>query len=791
MFKSYFKIAFRNLLRHKLFTGLNIFGLATGMTCSLLIFLWVQDELSYDRFNKNAGNIYRLTARVTDIEAAVVPPAMAAAMKAEIPGVRNATRIAPFQRVITVGTRKFDEKNMYFADTNFLKIFSYPLLQGSVNKILTEPDGVVLTEATAVRYFGTVDNAVGKTIYIDNDIKGTNLRVTGILKNIPANSHLQFDLLLPIQLYDIINSPEGAWTNYDVYTYFELEDHFPVNSAALNKIARQATEMHRRNDKTQIPASFSVQPLTDIHLYSHYMLDVPGQGNKDYVIIFSLVAVFVLLIACINFMNLATALSSQRAKEVGLRKTIGAERFQLVLQFMGESLLIAFISLIMAVVFVVLLLPLFNDLASKNISISLLNARIVTLLLATAVLVGVVSGSYPAFFLSSFKPVKVLKGTTVLSGGKSYLRNGLVVIQFAISVILMVCTLVVYNQLQFIKNKDMGFDKENLLYVKMPEVGDLHDNKEALTNLLDQYSGIRSYTITDNLPTYITSGIEVKSSAMKPTDHLLGYRLRTDENFIKTFGMHLLAGRFFSKDMKSDDTTYVVNETALKAMHIKFSEAVGQKIIFNDGEGTIIGVVKDFNFKPIQQPVEPLIMKRNFAGGYLVMRTTAGNISAVIASIKKVFGKVYGDYPFSYGFVDEDVQKLYLAEQRMGKLFNIFSLLSIIISCLGLFGLATFATQKRFKEIGVRKVLGASEAGIVAMLTKDFIRLVMIALVIAFPIASWAMNKWLDNFFYRINIDWWVFVLTGCAALAIAFLTVGYQSLKAALADPIKSLRTE
>ncbi|SHN38687.1 ABC transporter permease [Chitinophaga sp. CF418] len=786
MFKSYFKIAFRNLVRQKLFTGLNIFGLATGMTCSLLIFLWVQDELSFDKFNKNAGNIYRLTARIGDNEAATVPPAMAAAMKAEIPGVKNATRIAPFHRMVTVGTTKFDEKDIYFADTNFLKIFSYPLLSGNVNTALAAPDAVVLTEATAIRYFGTADGAIGKTIYIDNDIKGTNLTVTGILKNVPANSHLQFDLLLPMQLYDKINSPDGAWTNFDVYTYLELSDH-----AALSKIARQAYEIRARNDKFPLPVSFFAQPLTDIHLYSHYMLDVPGQGNKDYVMISSLVAIFILLIACINFMNLSTALSSQRAKEVGLRKTIGAERFQLILQFMGESLLITAVSLVIAIALAALLLPLFNDLTSKSISLNLLSIRIVSSLLATAVLVGVVSGSYPAFFLSSFKPVKVLKGVAGLHGRKSFLRNGLVIVQFAISVILMVCTLVVYRQLQFIKNKNIGFDKENLLYVKMPEVGDLHANKEALTTTLDQYSGIRSYTIADNLPTYISNGMELRGPAMKSTDYLMGYRLRTDANFIKTFNMQLVAGRFFSKDMKGDDTTYVVNETAIKAMHLTPSEAIGLTITFNDAVGTIIGVVKDFNFKPIQQPVEPLVMKNNFAGGYVVMRTTPGNMQAIIGSIKKVFEKVYGDYPFSYGFVDEDLQKLYLAEQRMGKLFNIFSVLSIIISSLGLFGLATFATQKRFKEIGIRKVMGASEAGIVAMLTKDFIRLVAFALVIAFPVAWWAMNKWLDNFFYRIDIGWWMFALAGCVALAIAFLTVSYQSIKAAVADPIKSLRTE
>lgn len=792
MFKSYFKIAFRNLRRNKLFTGLNILGLATGMTCSLLIFLWVQDELSFDRFNKNAGHMYRITAKVSDVEAAVVPIPVAATMKAEIPAVKNATRIAAYQRMITVGTKRFDEKNIYFADTNFLRMFDYPLLSGNVHTVLTGPNEAVITEATAIRYFGTAENVVGKTIYIDNDIKGTNLIVTGILKNIPSNSHLQFDMLLPIQLYDRMNSQvlAEAWGNFDVYTYFQLDDKYPVTPVALGKIAQQVGQMHARNDK-QIGASFFIQPLTDIHLHSHFMLDVPGQGNSGYVTTFSLIAVFILLIACINFMNLATALSTQRSKEVGLRKTIGAQRFQLVLQFMGESLLISFISLMIAVIFAALLLPWFNELAAKSMSISLLNIKIVLALLAIAVLVGVVSGSYPAFFLSSFKPVKVLKGDKSLHGGRSFFRNGLVVLQFAISVILMICTVVVYRQLQFIKNRDIGFNKENLLYVQMPRIGDLHDNKQAIENILNQYPGIKSYTITDNLPTYVTSGMKIDWPDMKPTDQVLAYRLRTDGNFMKTFDMHLVAGRFFVKDSKTDDTTYVVNETAVKAMRMTPAEAVGKSVSINDKEGAIIGVVKDFNFKPIQQPVEPLVIKNNFAGGYVVMRTSPGDIEATITSVKKIFEKVYGDYPFSYGFVDEDLQQLYLVEQQMAKLFNIFSLLSVIISCLGLFGLATFATQKRIKEIGVRKVLGASETRIVAMLTKDFIKLVVVALIIAFPVAWWAMDKWLSGFSYRIDISWWIFVLVGCTAVMIAFLTVSYQSIKAAITNPVKSLRSE
>jgi len=547
----------------------------------------------------------------------------------------------------------------------------------------------------------------------------------------------------------------------------------------------------KRNDKSKTQSSLFIQPLTDIHLRSHFMLDVDGQGNGTYVTIFSLVAFFILFIACINFMNLSTALSSKRAKEVGLRKTVGARRVQIIIQFLSESILLSFISLFIAIVLAILLLPLFNEVASKSISINLVSVKIVVTLLATAVLVGLLSGSYPALFLSSFNPVNVLKGVKMLHGRKSFLRSGLVVLQFSISVILMISTLVVYRQLQFIKNRDIGFNKENLLYVHMPEVGDLKNNKDALKAMLSQYPGINDYTITDHLPTYLTTGGPLSWPGMNQGEQVITSRLLTDENFIRTFGIPLLAGRFFSQDFKSYDSTYVVNETALKVMNITPSDAIGKKITMSGREGTIIGVVKDFNFKPVQQPVEPLVIRNNFAGGYVVIRTTPGNIQNIITEIKKIFGKVYSDYPFSFGFVNEELSKLYIAEQRMGSLFNTFSVLSIIISCLGLFGLATFATQKRIKEIGVRKVLGASGAGIVALLSKEFIKLVAVALIIAFPIASWVMNKWLEGFAYRIDISWWIFVIAGTAAIVIAFITVSFQAIKAAIANPVKSLKTE
>lgn len=790
MLKNYLKTAFRNIARHKLFSGLNIIGLATGMACSILILLWVQDELSFDKFNRKPDHIFRVTSTISDMEAAVVPPSLAYAIKNQIPEVENATRISVLQKMITIGTKKFNEKRILYADSNFLQIFNYPLLKGNAATVLSLPNNVVITEATAKKYFGSADEAMGKIIYIDNDIKGTNLAVTGILKNTPSNSHLQFDILIPIDLYDRVNNPAGAWSNFDMYTYFQLKDEIKPSSSVISHIEKKVNDILKKN-LAAFDAALLAQPLTDIHLRSHYMLDVDGQGNNQHVKIFSLVALFIIITACINFMNLATAVSGQRAKEVGLRKTAGALRLQLIAQFIGESLLLSFISLLLALAIVFLALPLFNQLAAKSISFDLLNIKILAALLGIAIATGLLSGCYPAFFLSSFTPVKALKGVKLLQGRRSFFRNGLVVLQFSISVILMISTLVIYNQLQYIRNRNIGFDKENLLYMAMPEVGDLKNNKDAMKATLDQYPEIKNYTFTDNLPTNLTSGMQLAWRGMAPGTQAIAYRLKVDERFANTFGMQMATGRFFSKDFGGDDSSYVVNEAALKVMNIKLSEAIGKSISFNDREAPIIGVVKDFNFKPVQQPIEPLIMRNNFAGGFVVMRTTPVNIQKVISSLQKSFQHVYGDFPFSYGFVNEDISKLYITEQRMGKLFNVFSVLSILISCLGLFGLATFATQRRIKEIGIRKVLGAGEVGIVALLSKDFMKLVAVSLVVAFPVAWWLMSDWLDNFAYRINISVWVFAIAGACALLIALVTVSFQAIKAAIVNPVKSLRTE
>ncbi|MBD1385950.1 ABC transporter permease [Mucilaginibacter rigui] len=790
MFKNYLLSAFRSLKKFKLFTFLNVFGLASGMACSILILLWVQDELSYDKFNADTAHTYRLVANVAGSDAAVTPPPVVTAMKQQMPKVNNVTRLVPLNATVTVGNQKFAEKSLEYADANFLQMFNYPLLQGDKNTVLSRPEGAVITEAAAIKYFGKV-NAIGKVLHVDNSINGNNYVVTGVLKNLPHNSHLQFDVLLPIDYYNKDNG--DVWDNFSVYSYVQLDSSVNATPAFIAGLEKQINSIYKLNDKSNTKTSYTLQPLTDIHLHSHYLGDISGQGNSQNVTIFLLVAVFILVIACINFMNLSTALGAQRAKEVGLRKTIGAMRFQLVTQFISESLLVSLLSLVIGIAIAWLLLPVFNVISFKAITIDLLDLKIIGELLLLAIFVGVISGSYPAFFMSSFKPVSVLKGLKQVNGQRSFLRSGLVIVQFSISVVLMISTLVVNSQLKFIRSRDVGFNKQNLLYMQMPQTGDLQNNYSAVKAAMQQQPGLADYTLINNLPTDLQNGSsQVTWPGKDPRQkQVLFPQIVIDGNFTKVFGMHILAGRTFDNNSKTDEGNYVLNETCVRVMGMTTANAIGQKISYNGQQGTVIGVVKDFNFKPVQQPIEPLILRNTNRGGFVVVRANPANMKQTIASLKSVFRSVYRDEPFSYGFVDQDLNRMYESESRTQVLFNTFSVVSIIISCLGLFGLATFTTQRRLKEIGVRKVLGANTTGIVAMLTKDFIKLVAMALLVAFPAAWFLMNKWLDSYVYRIQISWWMFAIAGMAAITISIITISYQSIRAALSNPVDSLKTE
>ncbi|MGC4035883.1 MAG: ABC transporter permease [Chitinophagaceae bacterium] len=790
MIKNYLKIAFRNISRHKAFSFINIAGLAIGMVCSIFILLWVQNELSYDRFHKNANTIYRITADAGDFDAAVNCASMPAELKQKMPVVKNFVRLSHYNTtVFEVGTRKFEEKLVFYADSTLLQQFSFPLVQGNAGTALMQPDAVLLTEDMAKKYFGSTD-VLGKILKKDNQ---KNVVVTGVLKNIPTNSHLQFDFIMPLSAVanDWDDLKRGAWDNFNFYSYIQLDESFKATPAAIAGLNNQINKIYKEHvAESIIKIDFHLQPLTAIHLHSNYQVDLPGHGNIQYVRIFFVVALFILAVACINFMNLSTARSARRAKEVGLRKVVGADRKQLIGQFLGESILISFLALLIAVGLVWLLLPAFNSLAGKTLSISFLDGKIIAILLSIALATGLISGSYPALFLSGFRPVKVLKGNMKTMGGNLFFRNGLVVVQFIVSIVLLAGTAVVFKQLNFIKSMNLGFERSNLLY--MPMSGELWGKQQAFRSELKQNPLTTDFTIMNDLPTNLETGtVDVKWEGKDPKSQVVFPTLQVSESFFNVFQMKMASGRAFSEDFKADSSNYILNEKAAQIMGYTAATAIGKPLSVWNTKGMIVGVVKNFNYKPIQTAIEPMVLMLNKWGGTAIVRTQPGKTEATISALQKIGKDLNPAYPFSYGFLDQDLANLYKGEQQMGKLFNIFAILAIFISCLGLYGLSAFMAEQRTKEIGVRKVLGASIFNVVYLLSTGFTKLILIAVVIAIPLAWFAINSWLKSFAYRVNADWIVFLVASLAAIAIAWITVSYESIKAAVANPVKSLRTE
>lgn len=788
MLKNYFKIAWRNIVRQKAYSLLNIAGLSIGMACSILILLWVQNELSYDRFHPRAEQLFRLTCSAGDFRAAVSAAGMARGLKSELPQIKNGLRISKWApKLVEVGDKKLEEKRVIYADSNFLDFFTFPLLAGNKATALQDPGGILITEEMAMKYFNT-RQAVGKTIRMDNK---DNFTVAGVLANTPPNSHLQFDFLIPMKTlartsFDLQND---SWNNFVFYTYLELDAQTAASSFARDKLIKQMFSVFKSHGPT-IQLDFELQRVTDIHLHSNYQLDVAGHGNIQYVNVFFVVAIFILVVACINFMNLATARSERRAKEVGLRKVVGANRYQLVFQFLGEALIFSFLSLVIAIGLVYLLLPIFQMLAEKNLTIQLLDGKLLLSLIGIAMLTGLLSGSYPALFLSGFAPVKVLKGKMKVAGGNLLFRNALVVTQFVVAIVLLVGTAVVYKQLHFIKNRNLGFDKSNLLY--LPMNGELWAKQQALKSMLAQNQLTENFTVISSLPTGVESGtVDVVWDGQTSRNQVVFPSLDVDENFISVFKTEVLAGRGFEKRFTGDSSAFMINERAMQIMGMNIGNAVGKNLSLGDQKGTIIGVVKDFHFKSLQYAMEPLILRLNKWGGVAMIRTNAGKNEQTIAALEKINHQLNPAFPFQFGFLDKDLDNLYRSEQQMGSIFNLFAGLAIFISCLGLYGLSAFMAEQRTKEIGVRKVLGATVAGVVGLLSQDFLKLICIAIVIASPIAWYAMNQWLQGFAYQTTLEWWVIALAAVLATGIALFTISFQSIKAALMNPVKSLRSE
>ena len=790
MLKTYLKLAYRNITKDKAYSIINILGLAIGLASSILILLWVQNELSYDKFHKNANQIYRISCTLVDSKTVGTPAGMPAGLQAQMPVIKNTVRIQPANTTLMeTGGKKFEEDRVFYADASFMDVFSFPLVKGDRTTALKQVDGALITQEMATKYFGTED-PIGKIIRRDNR---EDFVVTGVLANIPANSDLQFDFVLPMASLAKTNNDlkNSVWTNFNFYDYLQLDKNFDPTAANLLSLQKQMNQIfHARAENAGMKATFELQPLTKIHLAPEEQGDSPGHGNAQYVDIFFIIAILILIVACINFMNLATARSARRAKEIGLRKVAGAVRGQLIIQFLSESVFISFVSLCLALIIVILFLPVFNQIADRKLAIHISDVSLWLSLFGIALLTGLISGSYPALFLSGFNPVKVLKGNVKSMGGNLLFRNSLVVIQFMVSIVLLVGTVVIYNQLKFIRDRDPGFEKANLLYI--PMTGDIWGKQQPLKNELKQNPLTSDFTLITDLPDDLGGWtVSVDWDGKDPHSQLAVPVMAVNEDFTHTFRVKLAAGRSFSSAFKTDSNSYMINEKMAKTMGLNANTAVGKPLTLWGNKGTIVGVVKDFNFKPVQQAIQPLVMPFNKIGGFVVIRTLPGKTDATIKALSTISRELNPAYPFKFDFLDQDLSNLYKGEQQMGNIFNLFAILGIFISCLGLYGLSAFMAEQRTKEIGVRKVLGASVINLVYLLSAGITRLILIAIVIAIPLSYYAVNSWLAGFAYHINVSWLVFFTASLAALGIAWLTVSYESVKAAIVNPIKSLRTE
>lgn len=810
MIKTYFKIAWRNLLRNKAFSAINIAGLSIGLAACLLMGLYVLDELSYDRFHEKADRIVRVTFKANmggnKINEASVMPPTAKTLQRDYPEVLEATRLRLARALILEkGDQIVEENAVAFVDSNFLQVFSFPLVRGSSKTALLKPNTLVISDKMAKKYFGDKD-PIGKTLTSKND--GEIMEITGVMADMPSNSHVQYDFL--IAMAGLAEANLNSWMQSEYFTYLVLPEGYDYQKlqAKLPQMVdnyfgpsiKEAFGMNLSEFRQQgNELGMQLQPLSDIHLHADFDYDLGPSGDVRYVYMFGAIALFMLLIACINFMNLSTAGASKRAREVGIRKVMGSVKSTLVGQFLLESIILTAVALVLAVGFVWLALPFFNHLANKNLTFSFTEAPwLLPALLLLGLVVGILAGSYPAFFLSSFKPITVLKGGSnpgrFASGKRSIgLRGTLVVVQFSISIILIVGTTVVYQQLQFIQHVKLGYDKDQVLVLQ--RTNRLGQNEQLFKKQLLQDSRVVDATLSGYMP----AGPSFNNNFMVSGDDnarqfIKGIRYDVDENYIPTLGMRLVAGRNFSPMFGTDSSGIILNETAAK--ELGWGEgAVGHTLKSSNDGGKktyhVIGVVQDFNFKSLHERIGPLLMTFGDNSGAILAKVKTRDLPALLTSVETQWNALAVDAPIEYSFLEENFNATYRAEQKTGQILGLFAGLTIFVACLGLFGLATFTAEQRTKEIGVRKVLGASVGSIVTLLSTDFLKLVFVAILIASPLAWYAMDKWLDDFAYKIAIEWWVFGLAGVLAAGIALFTVSFQSIKAALMNPVESLRSE
>ncbi len=793
MFKNYLKTTFRNTTRHRGYSFINLAGLAIGMACTLLILLWVKDELSYDRFHKNGEDIYRIMSYGTKymIEGFDGTPApLAPAVKEEVPGIVNYARFSDVPKLVCrYGDKAFYETRGLIADPSIFEIFTFPFVQGDPKTALTEPLDIVITETVAKKYFGS-ENPVGKIL----EIEGMPAAVKGVIQDIPHNSHIQFDFLSSYEFIQELTNYGMSWGSFNFITYLQLE-----TNRDIQEIGKNITAIAAKNNCPQVKdgVEFRLQPLTAIHLDSRAAFrNYSDIGDRKYVYVFSIIAFFILLIACINFMNLSTARSSTRAKEVGMRKTVGASRRQLVSQFFGESLFLTSMACVFAMILVIALLPAFSQITEKQLKLDIIDIQLVIGLIIIVLLTAVTAGSYPAIYLSSFIPVKVLKGVFKSEGKSQTFRRILVVFQFSLSIALLIGTSVAYNQIRFLRHAKLGFNKENIVYVPVKEnIGKRYDAfKAELLNDSNILSVAAQYYLFAKEGAFRTTDYDWEGREEgQQADIILNL---ADYDFISMLDLELAGGRNFAKEYATDaKQAYILNEEAIREMGIQ--DPVGKRFSYGKRKGTIIGVLKNAHFRSLHVEIEPHVffflsdVSEATQYGVVLIKINGNKTEEALEKIRGVWANINPISPFEYHFLDQKYDSLYRKEKKIGTILNTFTLFAIVISCLGLFGLASFLTEQRTSEIGIRKVLGASESGIVFLLSKQFTKWVLIANLFAWPAAYFVMNEWLKSFAYRINIGIWVFVLSGMLAVGIAIVTVSYQALKAARANPIDSLRYE
>ena len=790
------------MLRQKGYSAINISGLSIGIAATIIILIYIVDEFSYDKMHRDAERIYRVgfSARLqgNEIKTAEACSPLAEAMQREIPQVAEAVRFGLWETMpMGVGDRNFTERRVLVADSNFFKFFSFPIVKGDVETFLKGPNKLVITESAAVRYFGTED-PIGKII--TRGAERTPAEVVGLVKDPPHNSHIAFDMVLSGESWDLMDNHQ--WTSYNLYTYFKTHPGADLHAvkkhldrmvethmgAELEKITEMSLKEFRKQGND---VGLFIQPMLDIHLRSDVAEEITPNGNIQYLYVFAIIALFIILVACINFMNLSTARSANRAKEVGIRKTIGAFRSRLVFQFIAESLLYAFLSTLLALSIISLSLGGFNALAGKQLTLSIFaNPVVIASLLLFTIVIGLVAGSYPAFYLTSFKPTEVLKGK-IRSGFKnSALRNVLVIFQFIISIALIFGSMVVYRQLQFIQKKNLGFDKENV--VNLLHTLSLKTNAQAFKNELTMHPSFKGASFANYLPPRISLSSAFRKAG-SDQDFLLNV-YQVDHDHLKTMGYEMEEGRFFSREFKSDTAAIILNETAYRQMAFNnLEEAV--VITYQSEPPTplkVIGVLKDFNYQSLRDNVRPMaILLGSEPNLEMGIRLTKGNSREQIELLESIWKKYAPDAPFEYSFVDQNFDALFRAEQRMSQIILVFTVLAISIACLGLFGLAAYTAEQRAKEISIRKVMGASVSQVMVLMTKDFTILVMVAFIVATPLAWYFAESWLSGFANRIQIDYTFVIISGMISLLIALITISYQSIKAAKENPVNAMRLE